>query len=168
MDFFSQCLKLFNHYLVDFAISFAYGMLLSWIFFLFQLASWICQCWGVLGLLLWQVYHLKSHQFPTALILWDFFQRYGCLDQVGHFHFRQFERCGYLCLPCFSSCLRLLMLSQLLICFTVYHIQCVWAVVVDAVLFWARISLLTRLVACAFTLVVALLWFCFICFDFYF
>jgi len=35
------------------------------------------------------------------------------------------------------------------------------------VLFWARISLLTRLVACVFTLVVALLWFYFICFDFF-
>lgn len=34
-------------------------------------------------------------------------------------------------------------------------------------LFWARISLLTRLVACVFTLVVALLWFYFICFDFF-
>jgi hypothetical protein len=40
-------------------------------------------------------------------------------------------------------------------------------VVVVAVLFWARISLLTRLVACVFTLVVALLWFYFICFDFF-
>jgi hypothetical protein len=39
--------------------------------------------------------------------------------------------------------------------------------VVVAVLFWARISLLTRLVACVFTLVVALLWFYFICFDFF-
>lgn len=35
-------------------------------------------------------------------------------------------------------------------------------------LFWARISLLTRLVVYVFTLVVALLWFYFICFDFFF
>jgi hypothetical protein len=41
-------------------------------------------------------------------------------------------------------------------------------VVVVAVLFWARISLLTRLVVYVFTLVVALLWFYFICFDFFF
>jgi hypothetical protein len=40
-------------------------------------------------------------------------------------------------------------------------------VVVVAVLFWARISLLTRLVVYVFTLVVALLWFYFICFDFF-
>lgn len=39
--------------------------------------------------------------------------------------------------------------------------------VVVAVLFWTTISLMTRLVACAFTLVVALLWFCFIYFGFF-